>query len=115
MPTHDITPHSTQDSDLKVRVLKESEVDDHTVLELNQVRNKVLIALYANKPIDKRNLQPTINAEDKRIVGVLIDTVSSYRRRLCGCILGNAHQGDATALSPALTLGAQIIIEGYRK
>lgn len=120
VPTHDITPYSTiQDSDLKVRVLKESEVDDHTVLELNQVRNKVpTVALYANKPIDKRNLQPTINAEDKRIVGVLIDTT-----RLGSATAGdyvdvywvNAHQGDATALSPALTLTrkAQIIaIEG---
>lgn len=116
VPAYDISPYSKiQDSDLKVRVLKENEVDNNTVLEIGQLRDMTsTVMLYADKPIDKRNLSPAINAGNKRIIGVLIDTTR----------LSNATAGDyvdvfwlnekieaTTALPPAIPLSsrAQII------
>lgn len=115
VPVKDITPYNKlQASDFKAKSLKESEIDSYTVLETAQLQDMITtVTLYANKPVDKRNLSLVSDTSNKQIIGVLIDS-TRLSNATAGDYVDVYWVGDKTetvAVAPAIVLShrAQII------
>ncbi len=116
VPTKDISPYNKlQADDFKTKTVKESEIDSYTVMESAQLQDMITtVTLYANKPIDKRNLNLVSDTSNKRIIGVLIDS-TRLSNATAGDYVDVYWVGDKTettvAVPPAIPLSykAQII------